>query len=51
MNLFCSLSDRNPVDDEDEVVVMIIPDYQMLEYVERIANRLSDDPVYYLFRH
>ncbi|OAY85467.1 hypothetical protein ACMD2_04101 [Ananas comosus] len=39
-----SLSDRNPVDDEDEVVVMIIPDYQMLEYVERIANRLSDDP-------
>lgn len=24
---------------------MIIPDYQMLEKVEIIANRLSDDPV------
>ncbi|XP_072982262.1 uncharacterized protein [Typha latifolia] len=39
-----SLSDRKPVDDEDEIVVMIIPDYQMLEYVERIASQLSDDP-------
>ncbi|KAF3341582.1 adenylate kinase 5 [Carex littledalei] len=39
-----SLGDRNPVDKEDEIVVMIIPDYQMLEKVEIIANRLSDDP-------
>lgn len=41
---FASLSDRKPVDNEDEVVVMLLPDYQMLEYVERIASRLSDDP-------
>ncbi|KAF3328563.1 hypothetical protein FCM35_KLT05641 [Carex littledalei] len=40
-----SLGDRNPVDKEDEIVVLIIPDYQMLEKVEIIANRLSDDPV------
>ncbi|KAJ4809688.1 hypothetical protein LUZ62_022254 [Rhynchospora pubera] len=39
-----SLGDRNPVDKEDEIVVMIIPDYQMLEKVEIIANQLSDDP-------
>lgn len=30
---------------EDEIVVMVVPDYQMLEYVERIASELSDDPV------
>lgn len=24
---------------------MVVPDYQMLEYVERIASQLSDDPV------
>ncbi|KAJ0977907.1 hypothetical protein J5N97_013381 [Dioscorea zingiberensis] len=41
---FSSLSDRKPVQDEDEVVVMVVPDYQMLEYVERIASRLSNDP-------
>ncbi|XP_010925383.1 uncharacterized protein [Elaeis guineensis] len=41
---FSSLSDRKPVDDEDEVVVMIVPDYQMLDYVERIAAHLSGDP-------
>lgn len=40
---FSSLSDRKPVQDEDEVVVMIVPDYQMLEYVERIASQLSGD--------
>lgn len=41
----CSLSDRKPVEDEDEIVVMVVPDYQMLEYVEKIASLLSDDPV------
>ncbi|KAK8913950.1 hypothetical protein KSP39_PZI024293 [Platanthera zijinensis] len=41
---FASLSDRKPVEDEDEVVVMLVPDYQMLEYVERIASQLSDEP-------
>uniref|UniRef100_A0A0E0L7R4 DUF1995 domain-containing protein n=1 Tax=Oryza punctata TaxID=4537 RepID=A0A0E0L7R4_ORYPU len=40
-----SLSDRRPVDVEDEVVVMIIPDHQMVESVERIASQLSDDPI------
>lgn len=24
---------------------MVVPDYQMLEYVERIASNLSNDPV------
>lgn len=42
---FSSLSDRKPVDSGDEMVVMIVPDYQMLEYVEKIASTLSDDPV------
>ncbi|XP_010263837.1 PREDICTED: uncharacterized protein LOC104602002 [Nelumbo nucifera] len=41
---FSSLSDRKPVENEDELVVMLVPDYQMLEYVERIASTLSDDP-------
>lgn len=41
---FSSLSDRKPVEAEDEIVVMVVPDYQMLEYVERIASDLSDDP-------
>ncbi|CAL9123453.1 unnamed protein product [Musa acuminata var. zebrina] len=41
---FSSLSDRKPVDNEDEVVVMVVPDYQMLEYVERVATLLSEDP-------
>uniref|UniRef100_J3MB84 DUF1995 domain-containing protein n=2 Tax=Oryza brachyantha TaxID=4533 RepID=J3MB84_ORYBR len=40
-----SLSDRKPVDVEDEVVVMVIPDHQMVESVERIASQLSDDPI------
>ncbi|KAF0910764.1 hypothetical protein E2562_004743 [Oryza meyeriana var. granulata] len=40
-----SLSDRKPVDVEDEVVVMIIPDHQMVESVECIASQLSDDPI------
>uniref|UniRef100_A0A1D1Y5R5 Ras-related protein Rab-41 n=1 Tax=Anthurium amnicola TaxID=1678845 RepID=A0A1D1Y5R5_9ARAE len=41
---FSSLSDRKPVENGDGIVVMIVPDYQMLEYVEQIASRLSDDP-------
>lgn len=40
-----SLGDRKPVTREDEIVVLVVPDYQMLEYVERIAAELSDDPV------
>jgi hypothetical protein len=45
----CSLSDRKPIAVEDEVAVMIIPDHQMLESVERITSQLSDDPVCKLF--
>ncbi|XP_057427354.1 uncharacterized protein LOC130720689 isoform X2 [Lotus japonicus] len=41
---FASLSDRKPVASEDEIVVMIVPDYQMLEYVQKIASNLSNDP-------
>ncbi|XP_055816755.1 uncharacterized protein LOC129886201 [Solanum dulcamara] len=41
---FASLGDRKPVSREDEIVVMVVPDYQMLEYVEKIASDLSDDP-------
>ncbi|WOL09164.1 hypothetical protein Cni_G17917 [Canna indica] len=41
---FSSLSDRKPVDNEDEVVVMVVPDYQMLENVQKIAKLLSEDP-------
>ncbi|KAK6911544.1 protein of unknown function DUF1995 [Dillenia turbinata] len=42
--ILSSLSDRKPIEDEDEVIVMVVPDYQMLEYVERLASYLSDDP-------
>ncbi|KAL0364797.1 UNVERIFIED_CONTAM: hypothetical protein Sangu_0577300 [Sesamum angustifolium] len=41
---FSSLGDRKPVNSEDEIVVMVVPDYQMLEYVQKIASDLSDDP-------
>ncbi|KAL2994044.1 hypothetical protein AAZX31_10G144900 [Glycine max] len=41
---FASLSDRKPVESDDEIVVMIVPDYQMLEYVERIASNLTNVP-------
>ncbi|KAJ4829327.1 hypothetical protein Tsubulata_015558, partial [Turnera subulata] len=41
---FASLSDRKPVETEDEIVVMVVPDYQMLGNVEKIASFLSDDP-------
>lgn len=30
---------------EDEIIVMVVPDYQMLSYVEKVASELSDDPV------
>ncbi|XP_057861110.2 uncharacterized protein LOC131069600 isoform X2 [Cryptomeria japonica] len=40
---FASLNDRKPVADEDEIIVMIAPDYQMLQSVERIASLLSDN--------
>ncbi|WOH04579.1 hypothetical protein DCAR_0623989 [Daucus carota subsp. sativus] len=40
---FASLSDRKPVETEDEIIVMLVPDYQMLEYVQKIAYDLSDD--------
>lgn len=47
--IFCplvfSLSDRKPITSEDEIVVMVVPDYQMLGYVEKLAATLSDDPV------
>ncbi|KMT11241.1 hypothetical protein BVRB_5g110680 [Beta vulgaris subsp. vulgaris] len=43
--LLCNLSDRKPVEDEDEIVVMVVPDSQMLEYVQKIATLLSDDPI------
>lgn len=41
---FSSLTDRKPVAEEDEIVVMVVPDYQMLGSVEKIASDLSDDP-------
>lgn len=41
---FSSLTDRKPVEDDDEIVVMVVPDYQMLESVQRNASLLSDDP-------
>ncbi|XWS58198.1 hypothetical protein CRYUN_Cryun08bG0014200 [Craigia yunnanensis] len=46
---FASLSDRKPVESQDEIIVMAVPDYQMLERVERIASELSDDPNKYCF--
>ncbi|KAM7279356.1 hypothetical protein ACFE04_006490 [Oxalis oulophora] len=41
---FASLSDRKPIEREDEIVVMVVPDYQMVAYVQKIASSLSDDP-------
>ncbi|CAN6455976.1 unnamed protein product [Victoria cruziana] len=41
---FSSLSDRKPVYNEDEVVVLVLPDYPMLEYVEKVATQLSEFP-------
>ncbi|PKA63356.1 hypothetical protein AXF42_Ash005251 [Apostasia shenzhenica] len=44
---FASLSDRKPIEVDDEVVVMVVPDYQMLDYVECIASHLSDNPYFH----
>ncbi|KAI5658866.1 hypothetical protein M9H77_27659 [Catharanthus roseus] len=41
---FSSLGDRKPIEKEDEIIVLVVPDYQMLEYVQKIARELSDDP-------
>lgn len=41
---FSSLTDRKPVEDGDEIVVMVVPDYQMLGSVQQIASLLADDP-------
>lgn len=41
---FSSLGDRKPVQIEDDIVVMVVPDYQMLEKVQKIVSDLSDDP-------
>ncbi|KAF3566170.1 hypothetical protein DY000_02016448 [Brassica cretica] len=43
--LYMHLSDRKPVEKEDEIIVMVVPGYKMLEYVEKIAKGLADDPV------
>ncbi|KAI5057639.1 hypothetical protein GOP47_0027654 [Adiantum capillus-veneris] len=40
---FASLNDRRPVSKEDEVVVLVVPDYQMLAEVRKIASHLSED--------
>ncbi|CAI0460055.1 unnamed protein product [Linum tenue] len=37
------LGNRKPVDSEDEIVVMLVPDYQMVSSVEKITASLSDD--------
>ena len=38
-----SLNDRQPVDPNDDVVVLLVPDYQLLSVVERIAGTLKDE--------
>ncbi|MCO5584183.1 hypothetical protein L7F22_038106 [Adiantum nelumboides] len=40
---FASLNDRRPISKEDEVVVLVVPDYQMLAVVQKIAFQLSQD--------
>ncbi|KAJ7526753.1 hypothetical protein O6H91_16G021600 [Diphasiastrum complanatum] len=40
---FASLNDRMPVSKDDELVVLVVPDYQMLANVERIASFLAED--------
>ncbi|KAM7481366.1 hypothetical protein LguiB_005949 [Lonicera macranthoides] len=41
----CEPSDRKPMEGEYEIIIMVVPDYQIFEYVERIASSLLDDPV------
>eukprot|EP00250_Pteridium_aquilinum_P016017 c22895_g1_i1 orf=167-1099(-) len=40
---FGSLNDRRPINSEDEVVVLVVPDYQMISEVQKIASFLSED--------
>lgn len=40
---FGSFNDRRPVSSEDEVVVLVVPDYQMIAEVQKIASFLSED--------
>lgn len=40
---FGSLNDRRPINNDDEVVVLVVPDYQMLAEVQKIASLLSQD--------
>lgn len=41
--LNCSLNDRRPVSNDDEVVVLLTPDHQGLPDVERINTALAGD--------
>lgn len=41
---FGSLNDRRPITSDDEVVVLVVPDYQMIAEVQKIASSLSEDP-------
>lgn len=43
--LFCSLSltDRIPVEESDDVVLLIVPDFQMLSKVQKVAEDLSGE--------
>lgn len=34
------------MDNEDEIVVMVVLDYQMLGSMEKIASKFSDDPLW-----
>ncbi|XP_002985127.2 uncharacterized protein LOC9649254 [Selaginella moellendorffii] len=38
-----SLNDRKPVTDDDEIIMLIAPDHQMLDQVQKIAYSLLDD--------
>lgn len=40
---FCSLNDRKPISDDDDVIVLVVPDYQMLSEVQKIASVLAED--------
>lgn len=49
--MFCSLNDRKPINADDDVVVLVSPDYQGLADVQRIAVALvdgDDGPVSFL---
>ena len=40
---FCSLNDRKPISDDDDVIILVVPDYQMLSEVQKIASVLAED--------